>query len=579
MRACEVTFPGMFPHLIRRRFPLLASLFAGGTFTVSAVTNYVAITGSDTNPGTFASPWRTIQKAASTLAPGDTALVRGGIYSERVTVNVSGSAAGGRVVFQNYPGEQPVIDGTGLVVPTADNGLFLLTDRSHLTIQGFELRNYAVNSSSKVPAGIFINGACHNISILTNHIHHIANTNQNGAFGLAVYGTSATQAITNLLIRGNELDHLQTGWSESLVLNGNVTDFEVSANLIHDNNNIGLDFIGYEGTCSDTNLDRARHGVCRDNTVWNITAYGNPAYGNNYGADGIYCDGSTDIVIERNKVFATDIGIEMASEHAGKATSFITVRDNLVWSNNIGGIFIGGYDTARGRTEFCQITHNTLYHNDTKSQGNGEFYVQFDTRSNSFTHNLLVASAQNLLLGNPYPQNTNNVVNWNLYFAPGGSNNAEWQWKNVLHTGFTTYRTATGNDANSRFADPRLVNTIQANFHLATNSPALNAGDPAFAPAAGETDVDGQSRVAGGRTDIGADELNIYSPTLNFAPPAGNQLRLQLNGEPGHAIVWEQSVALASWLPFLTNANPTGLLETTNAMTAARLFFRARMAE
>lgn len=56
MRACEATFPGMFPHLIRRRFPLLASLFACGTFTVSAVTNYVATTGSDTDPGTFASP-------------------------------------------------------------------------------------------------------------------------------------------------------------------------------------------------------------------------------------------------------------------------------------------------------------------------------------------------------------------------------------------------------------------------------------------------------------------------------------------------------------------------------------------
>jgi hypothetical protein len=44
-------------------------------------TFFVATTGSDTAPGTVDQPWRTIQHAADTLAPGQIALVRDGSYT------------------------------------------------------------------------------------------------------------------------------------------------------------------------------------------------------------------------------------------------------------------------------------------------------------------------------------------------------------------------------------------------------------------------------------------------------------------------------------------------------------------
>ena len=46
---------------------------------LASTTYYVALTGSDTNPGTQAAPWRTIQKAANTLVAGDTVVVQSGI--------------------------------------------------------------------------------------------------------------------------------------------------------------------------------------------------------------------------------------------------------------------------------------------------------------------------------------------------------------------------------------------------------------------------------------------------------------------------------------------------------------------
>jgi hypothetical protein len=97
-------------------------------FAAMAMDYYVAPGGNDGGPGTLALPWGTIQKAADTLAPGDRALVRAGTYDERVTVNVSGSAAGGHVTFENYPGETPVVTSTVQPPVNADTGLFFLAD-------------------------------------------------------------------------------------------------------------------------------------------------------------------------------------------------------------------------------------------------------------------------------------------------------------------------------------------------------------------------------------------------------------------------------------------------------------------
>ena len=57
-----------------------------------AATYYVSPSGSDSNPGSSAQPWRTVQKAANAAAAGDTVMVRAGTYYERVQINVSGTA-------------------------------------------------------------------------------------------------------------------------------------------------------------------------------------------------------------------------------------------------------------------------------------------------------------------------------------------------------------------------------------------------------------------------------------------------------------------------------------------------------
>jgi hypothetical protein len=65
-----------------------------------AAVYYTALDGSDANPGSSNLPWRTIQKAANTLQPGDAVVVRPGAYGERVTTARGGTGEAARVTFR-----------------------------------------------------------------------------------------------------------------------------------------------------------------------------------------------------------------------------------------------------------------------------------------------------------------------------------------------------------------------------------------------------------------------------------------------------------------------------------------------
>jgi Right handed beta helix region len=493
---------------------VICALFvcACGAFGQRGSSFYVSTSGDDANPGTQAKPWRTVQHAADTARAGSTVNVRGGIYGERVSVNASGNASEGFITFKSYPGETAVLDAAHLV-PEGRSGVLTIHNKSYVRIEGLEIRNYRTAEHRLAPLGISVMGAGSHIELLHNNVHHIEQNFQGrdapgrggNGFGIAVYGTDANTPISELVIDGNEVHHLKTGSSESLVVNGNVTKFRITHNTVHDNNNIGIDVIGFERTALNPAVDQARDGVVSDNLVYNITSRGNPAYGNEQNSDGIYVDGGTRVVIERNVIHDVDFGIELASEHKGRATSYITARNNLIYHAHTAGVSIGGYDPERGHTDHCTVVNNTLYDNDTAGTGSGEFQMQYNMADNVFKNNIVYAGARCLISVNksPVPANEHLVdIDYNLYYCASGSKASEWKEYPTTVKGFEKYVESTGNNRHSQFVDPRFVDPARKDFHLRSDSPAISAGTIAGLPV-GEKDLDGWPRIKSGKIDIG----------------------------------------------------------------------------
>lgn len=473
---------------------------------VSGHTYHVATTGSDGADGSSGAPWKTIQHAQSVAASGDTVLVHGGVYNEHVTFSRSGTAAA-PITFRAAPGETPVVDGTGLDIPGDMYGLFTFDSASYVIAEGFELRNYTTASIREVPIGVFVTGAGSGVQVVENYIHDITTTAPanprncaSNAFGMTVYGTRNPDALDGLAVAGNEIAHNKLGCSETLSLDGNVTNWAVVNNVVHDNDNIAIGAIGFEKVSKDPAYDQARDGVIRGNTIYNITSFGNPDYGNQYAADGIYVDGGTNIVIEQNLIHHVDLGIELASEHGGRTSSYVAARNNVIHSGQSAGISLGGYAAAKGGTDHCTVVGNTLWQNDTQNTGSGEFQIQFNATNNVVENNIFYAGAQGLLVNDfttstPAPA----VLDYNLYYSAGAQ---KFTWQKHKYTSYASYLTGTGMDAHSPpFSDPQLT----ADFDIAPTSPARDAG-LVLGQVAGARDFAGNKRVAGGTTSIGAYE-------------------------------------------------------------------------
>ena len=98
-----------------------ALVFAFAATVAFAAEYYVSEAGSDDGPGSLDKPFRTIQRAAEKMEPGDVCLVRGGIYRETVRPP-RGGEPGKPIRFRAYPGETVTLSGLEAV---PDRGPFI----------------------------------------------------------------------------------------------------------------------------------------------------------------------------------------------------------------------------------------------------------------------------------------------------------------------------------------------------------------------------------------------------------------------------------------------------------------------
>jgi hypothetical protein len=459
---------------------------------------HVSPQGDDAADGSAPRPLRTIAEGLRRAQAGEEVRVHAGTYAELVSFPRSG-LPGQPIVLAAAPSEVVVLDGRGLGRGEAEPALVKIVDREHLVVRGLELRGLT-GAGGNFPAGIWVRGTSRNIRLEGNDVHDIRAENggrDSGAHGIAIYGT-ARQPSEDVVVIGNRVHDLSLGWSEAVVVNGNVRRFELRDNVVRNVDNIAFDLIGFEAdvcpACSQADtisdvVNRARDGLVVGNLAHDMTTFGNPAYGDERSAACYYVDGGADIIIERNEAHDCDLGVELASEHFGKSTRRVIVRSNFIWRNNVTGVATGGYDPGNGAgggsAEDCQIVNNTIHDSARNGWADTGVLLQNRNVNNVYANNIVVASRNTTAMSASGSRNSGNTFEGNIVFG-GGVDGI------TLGTG-------------SRTVDPQLVAPAQGNLHLAAGSPAREAGRPLTAAVVGTLDVDGDARVVG-VLDIGADE-------------------------------------------------------------------------
>ena len=487
---------------------------------IFAVNYYVdKANGLDSYSGlTLATAFKTIQKAAFTAQAGSTIFIKAGTYNENIIINISGTAAN-PIIFRNLNTDLVYIDGTGT---STVNGTAMLqiNGASHLEFRnliiqnllcqdanGIVVYNDPVNGTTDLK---FINITIHDIK-WTQLPTTVPTTNDN-AHPFLVYGSGNTQAsaITNILVEGCNIYNNVTGYSENLTHSGNIDGFVVQNNLVHDNNNIGIECEGNYGTSSVSALDHARNGLVKNNKCYNNTSpYSSSA--------GIYVDGGWDIVVEQNECFNNTYGVEIGCEENG-VTKNIMVKNNGLYNNREAGVYLGGYDlNTTGQVLNTTIRNNTFFKNNTINGFGGEIEISkaFNCR---ILNNIIYANATNRLY------NLNNIMpipdvifDYNCYFTPSNNSSQLFIFNgDVGYTDFDSYK-AVNQDFNSVYANPQFVNDAQLiglNLSLQATSPCINAGNPAvFGPI--EFDFLGNPRLIN-NIDIGAFEFQNQLSNNSF---------------------------------------------------------------
>jgi hypothetical protein len=275
---------------------------------------------SDANDGTEISPWKTIQKAADTVQPGDQVLVKAGTYDERVEVS-SGGAEGQYVIFKS------VVSRTAKV----SHGFAIYAD--YVRIEGFDITH---DQGGWLQNGIWLAG--NHAAIVDNYIHDVP--------GAAISPSWASDGWNHILVSGNWIYGCSSGLAASgfdwLVENNDVE------RLIYTDGD--SDYSRVFGR-SITFRGNHFHGS-RESEIGPAHVDGWQTFSNNG-------EFATDILIENNIVEDFHQGAML--EGAGLGT--ITFRNNLFITRTWGGAWglcIG--DAPNAAVVAQNNTFKVLYH-------------------------------------------------------------------------------------------------------------------------------------------------------------------------------------------------------------------------
>jgi hypothetical protein len=473
----------------------------------------VAPKGNDANPGTEAQPWKTLQKAARSVEPGDTVRIKAGDYfaGESWKVNRAGTAER-PITYQAYGDGEVRINPSSAIPPgtwarvkdaiystqVAQRRAYVFQNSYPLHSPGDRAKIYSVDDM--IPNSFYVDGTTLYVwledgsdpskSVMratASHVVELRDCHYTIFAGLTVeYGFNGfkdqgkgTQHVTyrNCTIRSIGSQGIQPV-PQDAVIERNLFQ-KVGANKWQHgiyNSKPGL---------------IVRHNIFEEIAGAGIHQFheGSPAGGN--------CQFYGNVFRKPRRMTMRPAG--------GRSPYYVEIiawgeGNNKIYNN----VFFG--EGKRGGISLNSV-NNRVYHN---TFVDSCYAMEFhrDKPGNQVVNNLVEGAARSFLRwpAEALPQN----LDYNLYHD--AARPPQWQRGGVAYESFPLYQGASG-EKHSRYADPKLVGSADA--RLRPGSAAIDAGKGLAE--VGE-DLDGVARPQGAACDIGACE-SLTATTSRKASP------------------------------------------------------------
>ena len=414
------------------------------TVTNSGPIYFVAVGGSDSNAGTFSSPWATVQQAASVMrTPGSITYVENGVTWSSPACLSQGAlnqntgqlvTPGAPLAFVAYP---------GATATTSTMGFDTEGCGANDPVGNWVFSKFTMNVTGTSPVFFFIAGESRFVG------NYVTAPNISGCPDGALMVTGPTVGGSNIYQLGNEFGYIYGSTSAnpamcklSSVIYVSGGRFLQNASITSSNREVGWNYI---------------HDL-----------FGGRGVEVYQELDGTYAEAMTGVNVHDN--WLENIRGEAITFYSGTSPNLL-VGNNFIVNNVLvnAGVGPSSYSNGADATETVGILANDGATNPTGTTTNNYFFNNtfYYTSSSSSSCAIDLTNASGTTL---YPQNNIFYLNSNQSYYCGSNTSSNY--------GNVYYGNGSGPswDTGAINANPNFVNAAAENFQLSSGSPAIGTG-------------------------------------------------------------------------------------------------------
>ncbi|MGD1000860.1 MAG: DUF1565 domain-containing protein [Candidatus Brocadiia bacterium] len=413
--------------------PFCVAVFSAVTLHARAarasvyVVDQAAPGAADTNLGTEESPFKTIQRAADVVKPGDTVCVMAGRYDERVKVKTSGSK-GKPITFRAMPRRSAVVSGFDLPA-------------SYIRVVGFEI-------TAGKPADAVVLGGNY-CEVLDNYIHEMM-VGVNGTGGApSADGKRDYSTVSHNRIAYNKVYHSEYGFNmcgnDWLLENNEVNRLWMySPGKQYDD----CDYTRFFGRGCVERYNYFHGSAQKEIKVAHVDCL------QTFTVNG---EIAKDLVFEYNTCFDFHQGCMVESDpHIGSVRNW-TFRGNIYSANGAPKLLGGGWGP-----DICQTLDVTIENCTISTVRWACIGLRGKESTNGYILNNILCDAERAVVVGDADE--------------GGLTEGFTPAKPVIEYNLTYRARALAGETNINGKDPLLVDPQERNFRLRKGSPAIGAG-------------------------------------------------------------------------------------------------------